>query len=362
MLPWPRYLCGCGLFALLLLLTLQPADSNLRRRRMQRGEDAPPPQTAAADSSSPAAATGSSGSSSSGSSSSSSVAGLEDMSALVRGCGRLFIDGGSNTGESVRAFVAGGFFTCGLHSPSRQYSSRWVSMSRWQRVAAMQPLKEPSSFCIRSFEAAPEHMPGLREQQAKLRAAGADVRFVHGALSNVSAPDAAHTIVRYAPHRWGTSAVGLDFGDVHVGGKPVPLATTTVRGPSYDLRALLRTATALNSSSVIALKLDVEGSEWWLLEALTAEPELLCRLSYLFVEFHSTASAAQRARLAAYGLQTELFEALKQRVHAAMETPRCRLQIYWRSFWASCGDKQRFEWRTSAQVTDAAFVPDEKRG
>jgi hypothetical protein len=168
--------------------------------------------------------------------------------------------------------------------------------------------------------------------------------------------------VRYAPNRWGASAVGLDFADVHVGGKPVAQGVRTVRGPSYDLRALVGTALALNRSSVIALKLDVEGSEWWSLDALANDTSLLCGLSYLFVEFHSTASAAQRARLSAYGLREDLFENLKQRVHAAMETPRCRLQVYWRSFWASCGDKQRFEWRAAAQATAASFEPDEGRG
>ena len=46
-----------------------------------------------------------------------------------------------------------------------------------------------------------------------------------------------------------------------------------------------------------------------------------------------------------------------------MEGAQCKLKVYWRSFWASCGDKQRFEWRDSAQVSEASFEPDEsKRG
>ena len=36
-----------------------------------------------------------------------------------------------------------------------------------------------------------------------------------------------------------------------------------------------------------------------------------------------------------------------------MERPGCRLKILWRSFWASCGDKQRFEWRSSEQTRDS---------
>ena len=246
-------------------------------------------------------------------------------------------------------------FTCALHSPTRQYSSRWNSLSRRERATIMQPLKEPSSFCIRSFEAVPELAVGLRAQETKLRAGGADVRFIDGMLSNKSAVDAPRTIVKYAENAWGSSAVGLDFGDVHVGGKPVPLSTRVARGKSYDLHALLSTAVRLNSSAVIALKLDVEGSEWWLLEKLVADTRLLCSISYIFAEFHSTASAQQRERLATYGLESELFEGLKKRVHAAMESPTCKLQIYWRSFWASCGDKQRFEWRTSGQATAASL-------
>lgn len=91
-----------------------------------------------------------------------------------------------------------------------------------------------------------------------------------------------------------------------------------------------------------------------MLERLVAAPELLCSVTFLFCEFHSTANAAQRERLAAHGLASDAFETLRVRVHAAMEgVPHCRLKLYWRSFWASCGDKQRWEWRVAPQVTAA---------
>lgn len=97
---------------------------------------------------------------------------------------------------------------------------------------------------------------------------------------------------------------------------------------------------------------DVQGADWSILEALLeADAELLCAISYVFIEFHGSAAEIQRAKLPSYGIAADAFEALKARVHAAMERPGCRLQIYWRSFWASCGDKQRFEWRDGAQVT-----------
>lgn len=84
---------------------------------------------------------------------------------------------------------------------------------------------------------------------------------------------------------------------------------------------------------------------------MAADAALLCRVSFLFVEFHGTATADQRAKLPGYGLREDLFESLKAQVHSAMELPDCKLQIYWRSFWASCGDEQRFMWRNSEQAT-----------
>ena len=39
--------------------------------------------------------------------------------------GRVFLDGGSNTGDSVRAFLGGHFYTCALNSPYRLYNKAW---------------------------------------------------------------------------------------------------------------------------------------------------------------------------------------------------------------------------------------------
>uniref|UniRef100_A0A7S3U195 Methyltransferase FkbM domain-containing protein n=1 Tax=Emiliania huxleyi TaxID=2903 RepID=A0A7S3U195_EMIHU len=278
----------------------------------------------------------------------------DDYSALeLDGCGRVFLDGGSNTGESVRAFIKGHFHSCGLRSPSRQYASYWSQLSQAERNAAMQPLKEPASFCVRSFEAAPALLPLLRRQEQDHRAQKYDVRFVEAALGNVTAPDESRRVVRYADNVWGVSASGLRWGDVHVGDKPVARETTSISGQSYDLRGIVARVRSLNASAVVAIKLDIEGSEYWALEPLVADPELLCSVSYLFVEFHSAASAGQRRVAQSYGLREDAFEHLKGRIHAAMERPGCRLKILWRSFWASCGDKQRFEWRSSEQTRDS---------
>jgi len=82
---------------------------------------------------------------------------------------------------------------------------------------------------------------------------------------------------RYASHRWGETAASLDFRDVHVERKPLPLSSRTVLGRSYDLNEIVRAVVKANASSVLALRLDVEGGEWWVLRRLLDEPGLLCR-------------------------------------------------------------------------------------
>jgi len=278
---------------------------------------------------------------------------------MLGGCGRVFIDGGSNMGEAVGAFADGRFFSCAMQAPPRNHRAAWASMGRGEKEASMGPLREPRSFCVRSFEAAPSLLPPLRDEEASLRARGFDVRFVDGALSNRTAAEEARPVWRYASHRWGETAASLDFRDVHVERKPLPLSSRTVLGRSYDLNEIVRAVVKANASSVLALRLDVEGGEWWVLRRLLDEPGLLCSVSYIFAEFHSAASAPQRERLRSYGLEADAFETLKERVHAAMEAPGCRLRLYWRSFWASCGDKQRFEWRDAPQARDVASLGEE---
>ena len=81
----------------------------------------------------------------------------------LRGCSRLFIDGGSNDGDTVRSFSAGKFYKVAIGGPYRLYVSAWPNRSNNDRRADMSPLNEPSSFCVRSFEANPRlvrvHLP-----------------------------------------------------------------------------------------------------------------------------------------------------------------------------------------------------------
>lgn len=271
----------------------------------------------------------------------------------LEGCSRVFIDGGANEGESIDAFLDGGFFGCAMTAPHRCYNQAWPKLTHLEQEALMQPLKQPSTFCIRSFEAAPELLQPLRVKEADLRRKGMNVRFVDGTLGNVSAATATKTLVRYSKHPLGVSAVSLDFADVHIEG-PSALSSRVALGPSYSLTDVVREARAWNSSAVIAIKLDIEGAEYWALEDLISQTDLLCSISYIFIEFHGSATDSQRAKLPKYGLKTDIFEDLKKRAHLAMERPGCALKIYWRSFWASCGDKQRFEWRDTAQAKEGA--------
>ena len=273
------------------------------------------------------------------------------LDAHLSRCPRLFLDGGANTGESVRAFVAGGFYGCALNGPNRLYPKAWPRLPAAERRRRMAPLRSPSGWCVRSFESNSALLPPLLEQQAELRRAGHDVRFVGAALSNVTAVSAPRTIVQFARNKWGSTATTLPFADIFPRNKPPQLSVRVEHGPSYDVLDVLARARQLNRSSVIALKLDVEGDEEWMIERLSRHSELLCALSYLFVEFHHLPK--QRANLTRWGLDEDLYEIVKNRIHALMEErPGCKLQVYWRSFWAACGDRQRFEWLNAPQVTD----------
>ena len=71
------------------------------------------------------------------------------------GCPRVFLDGGANDGDAVRAFLDRRFHGCAMSGPSRLYPKAWTSLDRHGKQAVMAPLGEPSSWCIRSFEANP---------------------------------------------------------------------------------------------------------------------------------------------------------------------------------------------------------------
>ena len=141
-----------------------------------------------------------------------------------------------------------------------------------------------------------------------------------------------------------TSATTFEWAKIHSVG-PAQAAVATISGASYDLRAILRAALARSPEMPIAVRLDVEGEEFAILDALSRDEELLCSVSYLFVEFHN-----MHVNLPDYGFDAGLQDTIKRRIYAAMnEKPGCRLQIFWRSLWASCGDSQRFEWRNEVK-------------
>ena len=97
------------------------------------------------------------------------------------------MDGGSNTGESVAAFIKGTYYDCAMRAPFRVYRNAWPALSPDRRREVMRPLREPRGWCVRSFEAAPELLSPLRKQEGRLRADGFDVRFVDAALGNLTA-------------------------------------------------------------------------------------------------------------------------------------------------------------------------------
>ena len=207
---------------------------------------------------------------------------VDDM--FSSNCTRIFIDGGANQGESVEAFFRGTFHRCSLNQPNRLYPRSWHNASGAEKQRRMLPLRTPSTFCVRSFEANPKLMPMLRTHETVLQAQGRDVRFIEGSLSNQTLPAAPRTVYTYSKHVAGSMATTFPFKQIHA--SPAVLSKEVINAPTYDLRQIITRALQHSPDAVIALKLDIEGGEFRMLEQLTSSGGI-CRISYLFVEFHS---------------------------------------------------------------------------
>ena len=168
------------------------------------------------------------------------------------------------------------------------------------------------------------------------------MRFVDAALGTVTAASAPRAITKYSNDSWGYSASTFRHRDIHASRPPV-LEEMRTHGPSIDVRELVRLYA--RSSDVIALKLDVEGAEFGILDALADDPEVLCNISFLFVEYHNL-----KFNLTKYAIRGDAYHYIGTRIHDAMDTyPGCKLRINWRSFWSACGESMRFVWAGKSQ-------------
>ena len=201
----------------------------------------------------------------------------------------LFIDGGSNLGESVAAFLSGAFHRCALHSPNRLYGDAWQRLSGKERAEEMAALSKPSSWCVRSLEANKRLLPTLRQLQLQQRASGLNVRYIDGLLGTTTSASFPRSVVTYSHDPAGSGATHFRWAEIHASGDPPNLHEEIVHGPSYDARDLIAEAIRLQPQAEIALKLDIEGGEFAVLDALltpskpNAKPPL-CHVSHLFVE------------------------------------------------------------------------------
>ena len=256
-------------------------------------------------------------------------------------CPRLFIDGGSNTGEHVAAFYKGAFYRCAVASPNRLYGSAWKNASAAVRRAWMQPLRDADAWCVRSFDSAPGAADRLNARDRHLP----NVQYIDAALSTSTTANAKRHIVRFSNHSFGTTAHYFSHEDIHARTVPI-LHSWVTRGQSLDVRAIIRRY--MGTASHIALKLDVEGEEFAILGALAEEPHLLCSLSFLFVEYHNL-----KFNLTKYpGFREDEYFRIGGRIHNAMDSvPGCKLRIDWRSFWSACGEPMRMNWMRSYQAT-----------
>ena len=263
-------------------------------------------------------------------------------------------------GEHVEGLYKGSFHRCAMASPARLYGKHWHNASAAQKRLWMQPLAAPSSWCVRSLDPAPgfaqrlqgAHDAGLSPRSASALGPGGSLRYVDAALGTVTGPAVPRTIVRYSNDTWGLTATTFSHRDIHAGRPPL-LATWNTSGASLDIRDVLRRYGS--ATTHIALKLDVEGMEFAVLDALADEPQLLCSVSYLFVEYHNL-----KFNLTKYGFRADAYSHIGGRIRQAMDSvPNCKLRIHWRSFWSACGESMRFVWAGKTQQATGRNMSDQ---
>ena len=179
----------------------------------------------------------------------------------------------------------------------------------------MQPLSEPKSWCVRSFDASPGVAARLQSTSSS-----SSIRFVDAALGIETSMSSPRTIVRYSNHTFGTTTGAFSHHDLHLN-KPPQLDSWVHRGPSLDVRQII--SRYRRSATSIALKLDVEGSEFAILDALAEDPSLLCSIDYLFTEYHNL-----KFNMTKYGWPEDMYSRVGNRIHHAMDTvPGCKLRM-----------------------------------
>jgi len=193
-------------------------------------------------------------------------------------------------------------------------------------------------------------MPMLRAKGASHSSTGRNVRFVDGLLGTVTGPAVSRTVITYSRDPTGSGVSFFNFSRVHSRTVPV-LATEKVLAPAYDVRDVVRRAREQSPGVIIGMRLDVEGEEYSLLDALSTAGEdgstLLCQLSFLFVEHHNL-----HENMTWHGFPERMYNVVNDRIHYLMDhEPGCKLQINWRNFWSSCGDSARYVWMKSPQAT-----------
>ena len=232
----------------------------------------------------------------------------------LSGCARLYIDGGSNMGEGVKALLNRNLHRCAMASPSRLYGRAWNNASGAQKRAWMQPLAEPHTWCVVSLDAAPgvavelqARGPGRTSSKATDDRAEAGalprVQYVDAALGVSSARSATRRIVRYSSHTpWGLTHSTFAHRDIHANFPPA-LEEFTTHGRTIGVRDLMRkwslqvprAEAGGRPAGALALRLDVEGAEFAILDELASDPATLCEIDYLFVEYHNLKCATHAA-------------------------------------------------------------------
>ena len=246
----------------------------------------------------------------------------------VCSCDCMFIDVGLNDGRSLQAWPQEVLSRLGRRGPFHQVSKCL------QLKSSSATINNPKQVtCWYGFEANPGFSSTLSALQQRLRGNGLRVHLFTNTAFNVNT-EPVDFFVDSQAHGLGSTLVSTNVVHSHVrgplGGRgskwvfdsahTVHENFTRIRSQSVDAGSFLRSALKTEtSSSLIALKIDVEGFEYRLLRHLLYNgfAEYLCRIDLLAVEWHTHTgtNGTQTARVSSKNVLGELQEACRNTAH-----------------------------------------------
>eukprot|EP00871_Galdieria_phlegrea_P004220 jgi/Galph1/479/GphlegSOOS_G5246.1 len=192
-------------------------------------------------------------------------------------CSHIFIDLGSNSGDTIQKFVF-------PDDPKHQHSflSQWVRKHQWKA----------KDFCIYGFEGNPRFSKELEKLQNSIKNTVKSIRiFTETVATTTNGPVTFYLDeLSYEHNYWGSSLVP-SHRDVWMSGKK-SIISYGIDFSSFLAQLLscsFHSCSRAKQGKTVIVQMDVEGEEYEILRQLLVRDMICGVIDYLFVEFHSHA-------------------------------------------------------------------------